>query len=195
MGLDMYLSSVPKVESIEELHALEIRLSDAYYAGQVKFKKELKKVQEEKGFKNPIRYTLCTYLKTQKQYDDSKDRGEHWAKVELSKEMGYWRKFNALHSWFVNNCQDGIDDCQTSIVDVDILKELLFTLATVYKKNGKINKTKASEVLPTQKGFFFGGTKYDEYYVEDIENLKMFLMTLFDENNFEENTLIYHASW
>jgi hypothetical protein len=27
----------------------------------------------------------------------------------------------------------------------------------------------ASLILPTQEGFFFGGTQYDEYYYKDIE--------------------------
>ena len=31
------------------------------------------------------------------------------------------------------------------------------------------NKEKAEEILPTQEGFFFGSTEYDEYLFEDIE--------------------------
>lgn len=29
-------------------------------------------------------------------------------------EFAYWRKFNALHAWFVKNCQNGVDQCQPS---------------------------------------------------------------------------------
>ena len=29
----------------------------------------------------------------------------------ISCNVAYWRKFNALHNWFVNNIQDGKDDC------------------------------------------------------------------------------------
>ncbi len=28
--------------------------------------------------------------------------------------------------------------------------------------------SKAEELLPTQSGFFFGGTEYDEYYMNSI---------------------------
>ena len=31
---------------------------------------------------------------------------------ENCEEVAYWRKFNALHNWFVQNCQDGVDECQ-----------------------------------------------------------------------------------
>lgn len=31
---------------------------------------------------------------------------------------------------------------------------------------------KASYLLPTRDGFFFGGTEYDEYYFKDLEDTK-----------------------
>jgi len=31
---------------------------------------------------------------------------------EVSLEAMYWRKANAIHGWFVENCQDGEDNCQ-----------------------------------------------------------------------------------
>jgi hypothetical protein len=27
-------------------------------------------------------------------------------------DVAYWRKANAIHKWFVDNCQDGVDECQ-----------------------------------------------------------------------------------
>ncbi len=30
----------------------------------------------------------------------------------MVEKLAYWRKFNALHSWFVHNCAEGIDNCQ-----------------------------------------------------------------------------------
>ena len=32
------------------------------------------------------------------------------------------------------------------------------------------NAEKVEELLPSQGGFFFGSTEYDEYYMQDIEN-------------------------
>lgn len=38
--------------------------------------------------------------------------------------VGYWRKCDALHQWFVSNVQEGINDCRPAFVSVDILIEL-----------------------------------------------------------------------
>ena len=33
---------------------------------------------------------------------------------ETHEEVGYWRKANAIHGWFVRNVQNGKDDCGTN---------------------------------------------------------------------------------
>lgn len=38
--------------------------------------------------------------------------------------VGYWRKFGALHQWFVCHVQEGRDDCRSTHVDNDSLREL-----------------------------------------------------------------------
>lgn len=53
--------------------------------------------------------------------------GEDTSLLEVSGvtvRVGYWRKFDALHRWFVNNTQEGHDDCRPSFVSVDTLIEL-----------------------------------------------------------------------
>ena len=46
-------------------------------------------------------------------------------------QVAYWRKFNALHGWFVNECGDGKDECQEMYVSEDKLKEILNLLKQV----------------------------------------------------------------
>jgi len=53
--------------------------------------------------------------------------GEDTSLLEISGvtvRVGYWRKFDDLHQWFVNNTQQGHDDCRPSFVSVDTLTEL-----------------------------------------------------------------------
>lgn len=38
--------------------------------------------------------------------------------------VGYWRKFRQLHRWFVNNVQEGCDDCRPAYVSPEALAEL-----------------------------------------------------------------------
>lgn len=83
----------------------------------------------------------------------------------IIEEFGYWRKFNALHDWFVENVQDGVDNCQEYYITEAKLIELLETLKKV-----QADHSLAEELLPTTEGFFFGGVDYDEYYFKDVEN-------------------------
>ena len=86
-------------------------------------------------------------------------------------EVGYWRKANHIHNQFIQNCADRdecgdpIDDCRPIEITVDKLEELLETCKKV-----SADHSLASSLLPTQRGFFFGSTEYDEYYFKDIED-------------------------
>ena len=80
-------------------------------------------------------------------------------------EVAYWRKANAIHRWFVENCQDGKDECQLSD---PISPEQLAFLSDLCQ-SVLDDPASASNRLPTQSGFFFGGTEYDEWYFKDLE--------------------------
>ena len=109
---------------------------------------------------------------------------------EITELVCYWRKFNALHNWFVKNCQNGVDDCKEYYVSKILLEELLTELKEIYESN---NKDVAKEKLPTQEGFFFGGTEYDEYYYGDVkETIEMFESLLNEE---EGGDFYYSSSW
>ena len=93
----------------------------------------------------------------------------------IQEEVGYWRKANHIHQWFVDNCQNGVDECQEAYVDLEKMKELL-QICLAIKNECKVVKEQmtkpefAEELLPTQSGFFFGGTEYDKWYMNDITN-------------------------
>jgi len=82
---------------------------------------------------------------------------------EIIIEVGYWRKANAIHDWFVRNVQDGEDDCLAYRVSREHLQELKILCDTVLA-----DPTRAEELLPTASGFFFGGVDYDEYYLDNL---------------------------
>jgi hypothetical protein len=78
---------------------------------------------------------------------------------EICIKAGYWRKANHIHAWFVENVQDGEDDCKEYYVPIEQLEELKELCIRVLG-----NHDLAEALLPTQTGCFFGGTEYDEYY-------------------------------
>ena len=79
-------------------------------------------------------------------------------------EVGYWRKANAVHQWFVKNVQDNVDDCKSYWIPRKKLLELQDVCNQVLA-----DVTLASSLLPTQGGFFFGNLEYDEWYMENLE--------------------------
>jgi len=110
--------------------------------------------------------------------------------TSVIEQIGYWRKANAIHQWFVNNVQKGVDDCKEYHLDSDILKALL-------KDCKKVIKTpdKADKVLPTKSGFFFGSTNYGEYYLKDIEYTISMVEEALKEEDSEFCDYYYESSW
>lgn len=104
-------------------------------------------------------------------------------------EAAYWRKANQIHKWFVDNIQDGTDDCGTYYVSRERLGELRDVCREVLADHSKADK-----LLPTQDGFFFGGTSYDKSYFEDLEytvtQIDKLLDPAYSDVDFE-----YHSSW
>lgn len=103
-------------------------------------------------------------------------------------EAGYWRKANQIHQWFVDNVQQGEDDCQ----HYHVSREQLESLLDICKKIKEDNSL-AKSLLPTQSGFFFGGTEYDEYYYQDIDNTIQILEETFIDESADE--FEYRSSW
>ena len=108
----------------------------------------------------------------------------------------YWRKANAIHNWFVENVQDGQDDCRKYWVDIDKLIELRKTIKKVLQ-----NHKLADELLPTSAGFFFGETDYDSYYYESLEETEKELFQIIkdykrltDKQRADVN-FYYESSW
>lgn len=106
----------------------------------------------------------------------------------ITEEVGYWRKANQIHDWFVRNVQDGVDDCRNAYVTREKLQELLDVCRIV-----SIDKDKAKDLLPTASGFFFGNTNYDEYYFEDINSTVEILEEALSDETADE--FEYHSSW
>jgi len=104
----------------------------------------------------------------------------------VTEQVGYWRKFNALHNWFINECAEGVDDCKDVYVSETKMEELQEVLHKVQADN-KL----AEELLPTADGFFFGGTQYDEYYFEEVSKTLELVESLVETGG----DFYYQASW
>jgi hypothetical protein len=105
----------------------------------------------------------------------------------IIEEAGYWRKQNQIHRWFVENVQQGVDNCGDYYVDRNQLETLLELCQKV-----KADNSLADELLPSASGFFFGGTEYDEWYFDGIDNTIDILKEALEDENGE---YYYSSSW
>lgn len=134
-------------------------------------------------------------------------------------DIGYWRKANAIHNWFVENVQEGEDNCQEYEVSREKMEELLDTvnkvLASTTLIDGEIqngqrledgkwvpimqkgmlleNAELAQVLLPTVSGFFFGGTDYNQFYYEDLIQTREILVKALAQP--KELKFYYQSSW
>jgi hypothetical protein len=136
----------------------------------------------------------------------------------------YWRKANQIHSWFIEHCNNGNDECIDIPVSREQLQELYDTCVLVRDNSklidGKIqngyvfqggekipiledgktiaDSSVAADLLPSQSGFFFGSTDYDEYYLNDIlQTIEALKPELEREYEFamDEPEYYYRPSW
>lgn len=142
---------------------------------------------------NPERANEVNYPEDLKIFSDYiYDRNFKSVQTETSYQIGYFRKFNALHSYIVKTFADGIDNCQDIYLYKEDVEQIKKILDDVLEAN---TEEKAKELLPTQSGFFFGGTDYDEYYFEDVKDAADLMQNILDNFDFENYQLVYEASW
>lgn len=109
----------------------------------------------------------------------------------ISLEVGYWRKANAIHNWFVEKLAEGVDDCQQIPVSLDDLKELKGLCLEVLADHKK-----ADDLLPSTGGFFFGSTEYGEWYYKDLkETVKIVDKAVLMDAKYNGLDFYYEASW
>lgn len=153
-------------------------------------------------------------------YYDWDDKHEYGHK-RLMEQIVSWRKANQIHNWFVENVQNGKDNCGCYEVTKGQLEELLDTCIKVKAasklvdgkiKNGYTFKdgketpimeegkyiedpTVAMKLLPAQSGFFFGSTDYDQYYMWDIDYTIEKLLEILRTTAFDKEIVFYNSSW
>ena len=167
MGLDMYVTIRHKDTQSK---------IDAYEAWERKYSyEEYERLTDEQREE---------YRNSEPEYDDDM----------YGLQLMYWRKANQIHNWFVQNCQNGVDDCERYVItvsDLMKLKELCEKILTMTEKRKEMRYPSfgarekeevdilclttegvefANKHLPTCSGFFFGLTEYDNWYVWDLEN-------------------------
>ena len=110
--------------------------------------------------------------------------------IEIQFTVGYWRKANAIHNWFVKEVQGGEDECLPHYVSREQLEQL--------RDNCKLEllvtaNTRGAGLLEPASGFFFGNAERDEWYYENLKRTIEIVekcLAISDEWEFS-----YRSSW
>lgn len=224
MGLDMYLNKFPRYKKVtaDQICAIENYFDWVKYKTEENYDGSFEKWCGLKLEDLPSLEVIEFYRQFYEKRYSLFDTAHNYGYMQIHEQVGYWRKANAIHNWFVDHVQDGEDDCNYhQEVTKGVLEDLLDTCEKVIAGselvsgqvqrgyvyiNGKetpnmmegkyIKDTSvAEELLPTTGGFFFGSTEYDEYYVQDIQDTIDIITKVLETTDFEKEMLYYVSSW
>ena len=219
MGLDMYLERMPRYG---DCTAATVSLLGSYF--------RYLEAKEEPGNTGMTFEKWCGHSESElPPWDAVEFYRQFYSKKSdddfipsISEEVGYWRKANAIHNWFVENVQDGEDDCDYHReVTKEDLQELIDTCTKVLSlvklvpgrirtgiqfSNGKAetmyedglavaNPEICEALLPTTDGFFFGSQDYHAYYLEELQETIKICNEALSTTDFETQMLYYCSSW
>ena len=224
MGLDMYLNRMPRYKSATASDISSVQNYLDWITAKAKGSEHANcTFKEWCGIeKEPPKEYIDFYVNFYKLQYSEWDTEKQYGFARIMEEIGYWRKANQIHNWFVEHVQDGEDDCcYHNEVTKEVLEELLDTCEEVlasceliddkiingYKfENGKVipimedgkrvkDSSIAEKLLPSCFGFFFGGTEYDEYYVSEIKETIDIVTKALETTDFEKEMIYYVSSW
>lgn len=222
MGLDMYLKKIKKVEGFSAMDYAYADMRLEYNRGKENAKKNKKRFKpslEDWGIPSSM-----TLEKAKVFESDLREVGGYFKHLSIFDEVGYWRKANHIHAWFVNKVQGGTDDCSYYFVTKDHFLELketcekvvalnpyptieeeddlFYASASTLIDNGVISKedyeelkAKLEEIMPTQEGYFFGGTDYCPCYFDDVKETLEIANKVLENGDFDKEVYLYHSSW
>jgi hypothetical protein len=87
--------------------------------------------------------------------------------LKTSKSEKYFRKVNFLIPFVESKIGHALEDCEVAKLtkaDLEVLVERC--------KEVLDDHSKATAILPTCGGFFFGSTEYDDWYFQDVEEVR-----------------------
>jgi hypothetical protein len=194
MGLDMYLYRYPRIAGLTGKQYDEISLLASDSGTETRVEGEVTYYRYV-GLKGAIDFASQLDFVTEDQ-NDLLNKHVHEVPignssiVRFGDKVGQWRKANAIHKWFVDNVQNGVDDCSSYSVHMGDLVKLRSLVMRVLK-----DSSLAMELLPPASGFFFGSTEIDDWYWEDLKHTFKTISEVLDKMDWDNKVLMYQSSW
>ena len=151
---------------------LDIRFEKAKRHRVEETEERLNEIKKE--FENP-NYSVKKFHSLKNEYDE----------LNPWKEVAYFRKVNFLLPFFEYG-----ENCSRLEIDGDKIDELLVKCKQVLEDNSL-----AETLLPTQGGFFFGNTEYNDWYFYYVKEVYDKFSEIAEDFNSDEDMLSMVCSW
>jgi hypothetical protein len=125
--------------------------------------------------------------------NDDPEADAHYKRLQelfaASGESTVWdgRKENHIHQWVCNTASVESTNVEYILIDPYTLHADLETVIN--------NPELAPRIMPTQSGFFFGSTEYDDYYFEGVKHLYDLLADEKAQGLFDGHSYFYWSWW
>lgn len=197
MGLDIYFNAKRKNEKLRKDYDEEYA---KYRDAQKRYNDALdKEVEKIKGTTEPNQsdcFDLPKEVTDRVWAEFESDAIELQRKLDdcynaLYSDVAYFRKVNFLLPYF--NYEE---NCSEIVIDKYDVEELIEDCERVLAaKDTDEAESVADELLPTEEGFFFGNTDYDECYFNDVREVADKFTEILDTFDFDENELVMSCWW
>lgn len=95
-------------------------------------------------------------------------------KISHGKNSFYFRKYNWLYGWVRRKLKlPELENCEHYKLTRSMINDLIDDISKVLS-----DQSLAKKLLPTEDGFFFGSTEYDDWYFNDLCDAKTQLTQL-----------------
>jgi len=157
-----------------------------------RYEKAHKEWQEQQPESSKIHNDDYEKLPEEEKAKIQKELRAWWDKEPTMKDyeigdIGYFRKVNFLMAFF--NYYENCSFKKVSKAELEDLRERCYKVLHAPKKE---RQEVAEDLLPTQSGFFYGSTEYDNYYFDDVKEVKKWVEEVIENLNDEtEEVLMY----
>ena len=151
---------------------LDIRFEKAKRHRVEETEERLNEIKKE--FENP-NYSVKKFHSLKNEYDE----------LNPWKEVAYFRKVNFLLPFFEYG-----ENCSRLEIDDYKIDELLVKCKQVLEDHSL-----AETLLPTQSGFFFGNTEYNDWYFDDVKEVYCKFSEIAEDFNSDEDILAMVCWW
>lgn len=125
-------------------------------------------------------------------------------------EIGYFRKVNFLMSFFnyEDNCEykeiskDKLEELRYACIEICRMKPVrvevtkyTFGCTVEVKDYSLADQERCAELLPTQSGFFFGNTDYDQGYFNSVKEVLSWVDGVLDNLDDKKEVVLMYCWW